>query len=250
VLPEARKKTGPPGPVRLTLIPADKTGEVAGVIMEAAILTAQQVEEVRTILDTAAFRAGSHTAGRDASLVKHNEQANPADPAVGALAARVRLALEAHPLVGAWARPCRWSPLLFARYRAGDHYGRHTDNAIMFDTDGWPLRTDISFTLMLSDPDSYEGGALRIEGADGVRSRRPPAGTALFYPTGAIHAVEPVAHGIRTVCVGWLQSRIRRADQRDLLHDLERLREGVSGGDQAILLDRTLGNLLRMWAED
>ena len=138
---------------------------------------------------------------------------------------------------------------MFARYGPGGQYGLHTDNAVMFDEGGWPVRTDISFTMFLSDLDSYEGGALVVSDPAQDREFRPEAGSAIFYPTGQLHRVTPVTRGERLVCVGWLQSLIRRADQRELLFDLEQVRAGMNSGGESLMLDKAMGNLLRMWGE-
>lgn len=167
-----------------------------------------------------------------------------------ALVRRVRLALEAHPVVRDWVRPVRWSLPMFARYGPGGHYGVHTDNAVVHDENGWPVRTDMSFTLFLSDPDTYDGGALLVRDRVGDREFRPEAGSAVLYPTGQLHGVTPVTRGERLVCVGWIQSLVRRADQRELLFDLEQVRAGIDGGEAALLMDKAIGNLLRMWGED
>ena len=158
--------------------------------------------------------------------------------------------MEAHSVVRSAVRPVRWSRLLFSRYGPGQHYGSHTDNAVVYDDSGWPLRTDMSFTLFLSDPQSYEGGALLIRDPCGEREFRPRAGLAVFYPTGQIHSVTPVTSGQRFACVGWVQSAIRRTDQRELLADLEKVRNGETPSEDSLLLDKTIGNLLRMWGEE
>ena len=219
-------------------------------IVGADVLSREELLAVRQGLAAAPFRDGRGTAGAAARKVKNNEQARGDDPGVIALVRRVRLSLERHPVVRRWVRPVRWSTLMFARYGPGQDYGLHTDDAVIFDEGGWPLRSDISFTLFLSEPDSYEGGALLVRDPAGDRLFRPDAGTAIFYPTGQLHRVTPVTRGERLVCVGWVQSLIRRADQRELLHDLEGVRSSVGNGDQALLLDKAMGNLLRMWAED
>jgi PKHD-type hydroxylase len=218
-------------------------------IFQAEVLSRAEVLAIRQELATTPFRDGRVTAGSVAGSVKNNEQARGNDQVVIALARRVRLALEAHPVVRTWARPVRWSPLMFARYGPGRQYGLHTDNAVMFDEGGWPVRTDISFTLFLSDHNSYEGGALLVRDSASDREFRPEAGSAVFYPTGQLHAVLPVTRGERLVCVGWVQSLVRRADQRELLFDLEQLRGGPNPGEEFLLLDKAIGNLLRMWGE-
>lgn len=214
-----------------------------------AILDEKQLREARQCLAAAEFHDGGLTAGAAARPAKNNDQARGDDPEVITLARRIRLAMEAHANVRSAVRPVGWSRLLFSRYRPGQHYGPHTDNAVVYDSSGGPLRTDMSFTLFLSAPESYEGGALRIRDPGGEREFRPPAGTAVFYPTGQIHSVTPVTSGLRLACVGWIQSAIRRADQREVLADLDTIRIGEPLHENALLLDKTIGNLLRMWGE-
>lgn len=217
-------------------------------IVVEEVLGRSEVLVLREALDAARFVDGRATAGAAAMSVKHNEQARGDDPAAIASARRVRLALEAHPVMRRLVRPVRWSSLMFSRYGPGQQYGLHADNAGMYAVDGWPLRTDVSFTIFLSDPETYEGGELFIEYGAGGRTFRPPAGSAVFYPTGLLHRVTPVTAGVRLACVGWVQSLVRRPDQREILFDLECLRDQASG-EASLRLDKTIGNLLRMWGE-
>lgn len=219
-------------------------------IIETLVLSAEEALAVRQELAAVPFCDGRTTAGLAAGKVKNNEQARGVDPGVIALVRRVRLSLERNPVVRSWARPVRWSLPIFARYGPGRHYGMHTDNAVVHDENGWPVRTDISFTLFLSEPDSYGGGALFLEDSVGNREFRPRAGSAVFYPTGQLHGVTPVTSGERLVCIGWIQSLIRRADQRELLFDMEQVRNQIGPGEGSLLMDKAIGNLLRMWAED
>ena len=214
------------------------------------VLNPQEVLAIRAELATAPFRDGKATAGAAAERVKSNEQARGDDPGVMALSRRVRLALETHPIVRSLVRPVRWSGLMFSRYHPGQQYGIHADNAVMYDERGWPLRTDISFTLFLSDLTTYEGGALLLRDLAGDREYRPQAGSAILYQTGQLHSVTPVTSGVRIACVGWMQSLLRRSDHREILFDLERVRNGLGPGDSSLLLDKTIGNLIRMWGED
>jgi PKHD-type hydroxylase len=219
------------------------------VILLADVLTGTEMARLREGLATAPFRDGRATAGSAARRVKDNDQASGDDPDVQALARLVRAALERHPVFAALARPARWSSLMFSRYAGGQQYGLHTDDATMVDEAGGPLRTDLSFTLFLSEPGTYDGGALLIDGLDGEREFRPDAGSAVLYQTGQLHRVTPVTRGERLACVGWIQSQVRRADQRELLFDLERLRPAVPDGEARLLLDKSIGGLLRMWGE-
>lgn len=213
------------------------------------VLSSAEVARICDGLATAPFRDGRATTGVAARRVKDNEQARGDDLQVIGLGRTVRSALESHPEFAALVRPSRWSNFIFSRYGPGQQYGRHTDDAGMYDEHGWALRTDLSFTLFLADPGAYDGGALRVEGLDGGREVRPPAGSVAIYQTGQIHGVTPVTRGVRLACVGWVQSVVRRGDQRELLFDLERARRSAPEGEAQLLLDKAMGNLLRMWGE-
>jgi PKHD-type hydroxylase len=147
------------------------------------------------------------------------------------------------------ARPRRFARLLVSRYRTGMEYGPHVDDPIMKGH-----RTDLSFTLPLSEPESYEGGGLCID--DGIEERviRPRAGDAVLYPTSALHRVAPVTEGERLAVVGWVTSRVRDAARREVLFDLDvATREVFATQGKTAALDRLFkarSNLYRMWAED
>ncbi len=213
----------------------------------AQVLTPEDVARVREGLAAVPFQDGKATAGPIARKVKHNQQAVGADPGAEPLRRFVREALMRHPVFAAYARPAAWSRIMFSRYQPGDAYGVHTDDAFMAAEDGGRLRTDMSFTLFLSDPDTYEGGALLLDGLDGEREHRPRAGDAVLYATGQLHQVTPVTRGERLAAVGWIESLVRRDDQRELLFDLERVRSATPAGDTRLLLDKSIGLLLRQW---
>lgn len=213
----------------------------------ADVLGKADLARVRDGLVSAPFADGRKTAGPAARKVKANEQAQGSHPEVEALGRFVREALERSPVFMAYARPARWSRTMFSRYRPGHAYGLHTDDATMEAAQGGRLRTDLSFTLFLSDPDAYEGGALLIDGLDGEREFRPAAGSAVLYPTGQLHRVTPVTAGERLAAVGWIQSLVARADERELIFDLQRVRWSAAEGEARLLLDKSIGNLLRMW---
>jgi PKHD-type hydroxylase len=131
-------------------------------------------------------------------------------------------------------------------------YGSHTDDALM----GAPphrMRTDLAFTLFLSDPASYQGGALRLESAAGVQEVRLPAGDAFLYAAGSIHGVAAVNAGVRLAAVGWVESFVREPARREILYDLSltraRLADAGAPRTELLRLDKTISNLLRMWAE-
>jgi len=210
----------------------------------ADVLTPEDVERVREGLAAARFGDGKRTASGPARSVKANAQTDGSDAKVQALARFVRDAIERHAVFSLYARPARWSPVMFNRYQGGDAYGFHVDNPVMGE-----VRTDLSFTLFLSDPEAYEGGALLIDGLDGEREVRLAAGSVVLYPTGALHRVTPVTAGERLAAVGWIQSLIRRADEREILFDLGRTRASLPDSEARLTLDKAIGNLVRLWGE-
>lgn len=214
----------------------------------AEVLNAEDVARVREGLAAAPFVSGKKTAGVEAKKVKQNLQADGSDAKVQALSKFVRQALERHPVFSLYARPARWSGVMFSRYHGGDEYGFHVDDPTMGDGAG-RFRTDLSFTLFLADPETYEGGALLVDSLDGEREIKLAAGSAVLYPTGALHRVTPVTSGERLAAVGWIQSLIRRADEREILFDLGRTRASLPEGEARLLLDKAIGNLVRLWGE-
>ncbi len=211
-----------------------------------AILTEAEAAALRAVAETLAFADGRATAGRIAREIKANDQA-VASADLEAIQARVTDALMAHPVFVAAARPKAMTPLILSRYRGGQSYGPHVDDALM-----GGIRTDLSFTLFLSDPDSYEGGALIVADTVEERAFRLGAGSLILYPSTTLHRVEPVTRGTRLCLVGWVQSWIRDTAQREILFDLDCAIAEVHGreGKSALLdtLTRTRSNLLRMWA--
>lgn len=197
---------------------------------------------------SAPWLAGAETAGWHARAVKHNRQLERGGDLHIRLAAEVEAALLAHPLLQAAALPARVHGLLFSRCGPGEGYGRHVDNAFMAGG-----RSDLSFTLFLSDPATYEGGALVLENPGGEEAVRAPAGHALVYPSTLLHRVEPVREGERLVAVGWIHSRVRSAECRELLFELDTARRALfrseGKGEVFDLVSRCYSNLLRMWGE-
>jgi PKHD-type hydroxylase len=157
--------------------------------------------------------------------------------------------IAANPLFRLVARPKSLSPLILSRYESGMAYGSHVDDALM---NG--VRTDVSFTLFLSDLDTYDGGALVIETSGGEEDVRLPAGSLVAYPSTTLHRVAEVTRGARLAAVGWARSFVRDPAKRQLLFDLDTARQSLfqRHGKTAEfdLLSKTSANLLRMWAED
>jgi PKHD-type hydroxylase len=197
------------------------------------------------------WNSGKRTAGAAARGVKENLQADGADPKVQALERFVVEALRRHPLFEFAARPARLTRLMFSRYEPGMTYGAHTDDALM-GADDDKVRTDLALTLFLEEASKYEGGALVIDSALGEQEIKLEAGDAILYPAGSIHHVAPVTNGVRLAAVGWIESHIADAGQREVLFDLsvtrERLAEAGVAREELLRLDKSISNLLRMWA--
>jgi PKHD-type hydroxylase len=213
------------------------------------VLDSAAIAEARTVLAHAAFADGRATAGWHAKLVKNNLQASSSDQAVVKLRAALAEKILASPLFRLAARPKALTPLILSRYEPGMEYGSHVDDALM---NG--MRTDVSFTLFLSDSESYDGGALVIETTGSEEDVKLPAGSMVVYASTTLHRVAPVTRGARLAAVGWARSFIRDPARREMLFDLDTARQSLfrHHGKTAEfdLLSKTSANLLRMWAED
>jgi PKHD-type hydroxylase len=215
-----------------------------------ALLDPQALQELQEELlsPQAEWRSGQESAGWHARSVKHNRQLDRSSPLHQRLAARVTGRLEMQPLLQAAALPVQIHGLLFSRCGPGEGYGRHVDNAFMGGG-----RADLSFTLFLQDPTAYEGGGLMLESPEREEEVRLAAGSAIVYPSTLLHRVAPVTVGERLVAVGWIQSRVRDAEQRELLFDLDTARRQLfqrEGKSEAFdLISRSYSNLLRRWGE-
>jgi PKHD-type hydroxylase len=162
-------------------------------------------------------------------------------------------ALHGHALFISAALPNRIFPPLFNRYQGGQSFGNHVDNAIRESRYGQRLRTDISCTLFLSEPDDYEGGDLLVEDTYGVHAVKLPAGHMVLYPSTSLHNVQPVTRGARLAAFFWIQSMIRSDEQRTLLFDLDtaiqRLTLELPNHPSAVQLTAVYHNLVRQWAD-
>jgi PKHD-type hydroxylase len=225
--------------------------ESAMTLILQAALGPDDLARVREELAALNWGSGKRTAGAAARAVKDNLQADGADARTQALERFVVEALRRHPLFEIAARPARLTRLMFSKYEPGMTYGAHTDDALMGAGDD-KLRTDLAFTIFLSDATAYEGGALVIESALGAQEIKLEAGDAILYPAGSIHHVAPVTRGARLAAVGWIESFVADAAKREILFDLSvtRARLGESGAarEDLLRLDKSISNLLRMWA--
>ncbi|MEL7452695.1 MAG: Fe2+-dependent dioxygenase [Pseudomonadota bacterium] len=216
------------------------------------LLDPDTTAKVQSTCDTLTWRDGRKTAGAQAKAVKQNLQADTTTAAGKTLLEELHARLASNEIVRAAARPKRFSKLLLSRTEVGGGYGPHVDNAIMGSGAG-RLRTDISFTLFLSKPETYDGGALMIDLPGGVQSMKPAAGDLVLYPSSSIHWVEPVTAGVRLAAVGWIESLVPDPAQREILFDLENaraaLRQSAAQTSPALLtLDKVFSNLLRQWS--
>ena len=216
-------------------------------IVIADVLATDTVQTLQAGLKDVPFVDGRTTAGEDAGRVKSNQQAKADDPKVRELSMVVRQALDRSVLFQLYCRPAKLSGVMFNRYGVGDTYGMHVDEPVM--GKDARMRTDFSYTLFLADPTTYEGGELTVAGHDGERTVKPRAGSLVVYSTGDLHRVQPVRSGERLAAVGWVQSLIRGSDERGILFDLGRVRSGLAAGDNRLILDKALGNLVRLWGE-
>ena len=214
---------------------------------------AETLAELRQDIGALRWRDGRATAGGMARAVKRNKQAVMNGAAGAALRARLTPIIAENAVVRAAARPRRISPVMISRTENDGHYGAHVDNAVMGEG-ATRMRTDLSFTLFLTDPEDYDGGELVVHAAGMTQAIKGKAGELVLYPSSSIHEVTPVTRGTRIVCVGWIESVIRDPAQRELLFDLENLRVTLrarpdQGSAELLTLDKTIANLLRMWGE-
>ena len=198
------------------------------------------------------WRDGRETAGSVAREVKRNEQGAMDSAAGRALQDELSRLVSDNTVVKAAAQPRRISPIIISKTGVGGKYGAHVDNALM-GRGGQRLRTDLSFTLFLTPPGDYDGGELVVHAAGMTQELKGEAGFLVLYPSGSIHEVKPVTRGERIVCIGWIESLVADAASREMLFDLENLRAALrqklpSQSAELLTLDKTIANLLRMWA--
>jgi PKHD-type hydroxylase len=218
------------------------------------VLTPEQVAQARRLLDQSQWVDGRVTAGPQSSLVKDNLQLAEDHPVARQLGDVILESLQRNPLFVSAALPLRVFPPLFNRYQGGHSFGNHVDNAIR-QIAGTPLRirTDLSATLFLADPDEYDGGELLVEDTYGTHSVKLPAGHMVLYPSTSLHNVQPVTRGARIASFFWIQSMVRDDGQRTLLFDLDtaiqRLSLDIPDHPAAVQLTAVYHNLVRRWAD-
>ncbi len=218
------------------------------------VLSADQVTFARAKLDGATWGSGLMSAGHQGARVKNNQQLAQTDPLAIELGEMILTALGSHLLFMSFALPLRVLPPMFNRYSGGEAFGTHVDGAVR-NVPGSHLRvrTDLSCTLFLSDPDEYDGGELCVEDVDSRRSVKLPAGHMVLYPSTSLHHVTPVTRGTRVASFFWLQSMVRDNQKRALMFELDNAIQELSGDHPdhpaAVKLTGVYHNLLRQWAE-
>jgi PKHD-type hydroxylase len=188
------------------------------------------------------------------AAVKQNQQLHWQDPLAVRLGGQITARLDKHALFLSAALPQAILPPLFNRYAGGGHYGAHVDGAIRpVEGADRRIRTDLSMTLMLSDPAEYDGGELEILDLAGGRSIKLPAGDAILYPASSLHHVAPVTRGVRLAAFTWIQSLVRDDGERGLLFEIDtaiqRLPVAEETAAARLQLTNVYHNLLRRWAD-
>lgn len=218
------------------------------------ILSKAEVRECRRRLAEIEWVDGRATVGPQGAQVKRNRQLPVESPVGRELGELILQRLYANPLFMSAALPLRSVPPLFNAYSGGEHYGFHVDGAVRqlpFST--LSLRTDLSTTLFLTEPDDYQGGELIVQDTYGVHEVKLPAGDVILYPSSSLHKVEPVTQGERLCSFFWTQSMVRDDWQRNMLHELDcniqSLRQQLGDSTEVLGLTGHYHNLLRQWAD-
>ena len=221
-----------------------------------AVLNAEEVASLRHALQAADWTDGRETVGHQGAQVKRNEQLPDASPLKAELGQVVLAALQRNPLFFAAALPLQILPPRFNRYQGGGEYGFHVDGSVMCIGQGEQqrhIRSDVSCTLFLCEPEEYDGGELVISDTYGEHEVKLPAGDMVVYPSSSLHKVQPVTRGARLASFFWVQSMVRDETSRRLLLEMDTAIQALRG-DHAnspalVQLTGVYHNLLRRWAE-
>lgn len=218
------------------------------------VLSKDEVKQFREHLDQAEWQDGLKTAGTLARSVKRNLQLEDGSALAVELGNRILRKLGNNPLFISAALPSRIYPPKFNRYSGGGTYGAHVDSAVMqVPGTSISVRSDLSATLFLAEPEEYEGGELQIEGPFGIQAVKLEAGDMVLYPSSSLHQVTPVTEGARIASFFWIQSMVQNDSARTVLFDLDQAIQGmtsaVAADDPRLLkLTGVYHNLLRLWA--
>ena len=219
------------------------------------LLSKAQVAQCRAALNQAEWVDGNVTSGPQSALAKNNQQIPEGSPVARQVGDLIQDALGASPLFIAAALPLKVFPPLFNRYDSGQAFGTHVDNAIRhLRGTNFRIRSDLSATLFLSEPEEYDGGELTVEDTYGVQRVKLAAGDLVLYPSTSLHHVTPVTRGARVSSFFWIQSMVRDDGQRTLLFQMDTaiqqlVAELGNADDRVISLTGVYHNLLRRWAD-
>ena len=216
------------------------------------VLTPEQLARCREVMEKGEWIDGRVTAGHQSAQVKFNLQLPESSPLARELGDMVLNALARNNLFLSAVLPKQIFPPLFNRYDVGMTFGSHVDNAIR-EGSGVRIRTDVSSTLFISEPEDYDGGELVVEDTYGVHSVKLPAGHMVLYPSTSLHHVRPVTRGARIASFFWIQSMVRDDGERTLLFDLDtaiqRVNRDAPASPSAVQLTGIYHNLMRRWAD-
>lgn len=221
----------------------------------AELVPPDEAARMCAALEAADWVDGRATAGPQAAATKRNRQLPADTPLAERAANRVLDLLHANTRFRAAALPLKILPPLFNRYEAGETFGLHIDNSIRtIPGTNEHLRSDLSATLFLSDPESYDGGELIIEDSYGAQSVKLPAGHMILYPAKSLHRVTPVTRGTRIAGFFWLQSMIRDDGERGILFDLDQSIQSLATPlglqhPEVLRLTGVYHNLIRRFAD-
>ena len=218
------------------------------------LLTKEEVSYMRQVLERTGWIDGRATAGDQAGKVKSNLQVPTDSDEAKELGNIVLRALGRNAAYSSAVLPLRVLPPMFNRYDVGMTFGAHVDGSIRGLPGGQRMRTDVSTTIFLTDPDDYDGGELVIHDTYGQHAVKLPAGHAVVYPATSLHSVTPVTRGSRWASFFWAQSMIRDDWQRHMLYDLDqtimRVRSLLPDDDPGVTgLTAHYHNLIRQWTE-
>ena len=222
----------------------------------AKILNEEQLATVRSSLngENAPWVDGRVTAGHQGAPVKHNQQLDEGSPMARELGNFILAQLERNALFISAVLPNKVYPPMFNRYGEGMHFGTHVDGSVrMIPGSPQKLRTDLSATLFLAEPQSYEGGELVVESESGSQSAKLAAGDLIIYSSTLMHRVNAITRGVRLACVFWIQSLIREDARRVQLFELDgtiqRLTQTGADSECLVRLTAHYHGLLKAWAE-
>jgi PKHD-type hydroxylase len=215
------------------------------------LLNPDETKALQHLAADGRFIDGRGSAGERVHEVKANEELERTREQTKVLVETLTPAVQRNETFRFFAWPLRMNTPLISRYVPGMEYGSHLDNPIMFHRNNEPLRTDLSITVFLSDPESYDGGELSLETQFGEQTVKLPAGDAVVYATTLRHRVTPVTRGTRLAAVAWIQSMVKDHQQRQILFDLFKVRQAIreTSAEAGEDLETSYMNLVKMWAD-